>query len=287
MNDLPVHVIETGRLTGNHTFLRAAGWSSLLRRRRDFEFPVYSFIVEHPDGHIAIDTGLSADVKAPRPALQRRFVPSPTETEEIGPRMRAIGLRPEDVRQVVLTHLDWDHAGGLAHFPNAEVLVHRPEWDYSRTVFGRQRYEPALWPTDFAPTIYDLGREPYGPFAESKTVTADGTVRIVPLPGHTVGQVGVIVGIGDFRLLFCADHVLRQDWFVEDYAAGRLLGLGIWNSKLAVETSRRIHRFMSDVPTVLVPSHDEEAPDRIATMEPPVARTEALCSRGGERVGRR
>ena len=41
---------ETGRLTGNETFLRSEGWSSLVRRRHDYEFPAYSFVVEHPDG---------------------------------------------------------------------------------------------------------------------------------------------------------------------------------------------------------------------------------------------
>lgn len=169
---------------------------------------------------------------------------------------------------VVLTHLDWDHAGGLAQFPAAEILVHRPEWQFAATFLGRQRYEPGLWPIDFEPRIYDLEPEPYGPFPSSKAITADGALRIVPLPGHSIGQVGVIARDGDVRLLFCADHLLRQDWFLEDYKAGRLLGLGAFHPKLAVQTSRRIYQLMSDVPTVLVPSHDDEAPDRLAMLEP-------------------
>jgi N-acyl homoserine lactone hydrolase len=276
MSELRVHVIETGRLVGNRSFLRGDGWSSLFRRPQDLEFPAYSFIVEHPDGHIAIDTGLSARARAPRPRLQRRFVPRPGAAEEVGSRMRAIGLRPEDVRTVVLTHLDWDHAGGLAHFPAAEILVHRPEWEFAATFLGMQRYEPRLWPVGFAPTLYDLDPEPYGPFPNSRVITADGAMRIVPLPGHSIGQVGVIARMGDVRLLFCADHVLRQDWFLEDYGAGRLLGLGIFHPQLAVQTSRRIHQFVSDVPTVLIPSHDDEVPDRLAAMEPVSARQPAV-----------
>ena len=62
-----VHVIQTGRLIGNKTFLRGSGWSSLLRRREPFDFPVYSYIVEHPDGHIAIDTGLGTTVACRAP----------------------------------------------------------------------------------------------------------------------------------------------------------------------------------------------------------------------------
>ena len=168
---------------------------------------------------------------------------------------------------MVLTHLDWDHAGGLAHFPEAEVLVHRPEWAFAQTIFGRKRFEPRLWPSGFEPSLYELDAEPWGPFPASKAMTADGAVRVVPLPGHTIGQVGVAVEMDGVRLLFCADHVLRQDWFVEDYAAGRLLGLGIWSRKSAVDTSRRVHGFIEQDSTVLIPSHDDAVPERLASVE--------------------
>jgi N-acyl homoserine lactone hydrolase len=182
--------------------------------------------VEHPDGLIAIDAGLARGVRVPR--AQRRFAPTPAvkAEEEIGPQMRARGLSPGDVRLVVLTHLDWDHVGGVRHFPLAQVLVHRPEREAAATFRGRQRYQTRRWPTGFAPTIYDLDPEPYGPFPAGRAVTADGDVRIVPIPGHSAGQVGVAVERAGAALLFSADHMLRQDWFVEDPAAGRL---GIWH----------------------------------------------------------
>ena len=60
-----VHVIQTGSIVANKTFLRGQGWSSLLRRREDYRFPSYSFILEHPEGLIAIDTGLTARVRIP------------------------------------------------------------------------------------------------------------------------------------------------------------------------------------------------------------------------------
>lgn len=263
-----IHVVETGRLVGNETFMRGERWSSLLRPRRNVEFPVYSFVIEHPDGPIAIDTGVGAQARSPRPLHQRRFVPDPIKRRAIGPAMRATGFDPADVRRVVITHLDWDHAGGLAHFPNAEILVHRPEHESASTRAGRWRYEPRLWPESFRPTVFDLDPDPYGPFPASKALTDDGSVRIVPLPGHSVGQIGVIVRSGNVRLLLVADHILRQDWFVEDYASGRLLGLGIFNAADARETSRRIRELADSAPTVLVPSHDDEVPARLAAMEP-------------------
>lgn len=264
-----VHVIQTGSLVGNKTVMRGEGWSSVLRRRDPYEFPAFSYIIEHPEGQIAIDTGMSARVRVPR--VQRMIsVPSPVIVpgEEIGPQMRAKGLPIEEVRRVIVTHLDWDHAGGLEYFPNAEILVHRPERAFASKFMGKVRYQPKLWPSRFDPTLYDLDPEPYGPFPESKALTESGDVRLVPIPGHSIGQIGVIVQTGGAALFFVADHMLRQDWFVEDYATDRLLGLGtLFFPKLAAETSRRIHRFLEEVPTVLLPSHDAEAPARLAAME--------------------
>jgi N-acyl homoserine lactone hydrolase len=264
-----VHVIQTGRLAGNETVMRGHGWSSVFRRRKPYEFPVFSFIVEHPEGHIAIDTGLTTRVRLP--VSQRLIAPSPmiADGEEIDDQMRAKGLRTEDVRRVVLTHLDWDHTGGLGYFPKAEILVHRPEHRFAQKFMGRWRYRPKLWPSWLDPRLYDLDAEPYGPFAESKRLTEDGEVRLVPIPGHSIGQVGVIVQTGDVSLFFAADHVLRQDWFIEDYQAGRLGMLGaLFFPKLAVETSRKIRQLLDEMPTVFLPSHDADAPARLAALEP-------------------
>lgn len=111
-----VHVIETGRLVANKTFLRGEGFASLLRRVELFEFPALAYVIEHPEGLTVVDTGLGTHI--PKPRTVRGFPPTPATTpeQEIGPQMRQRGLDPEDVRRVVITHLDWDHTGGLRHF---------------------------------------------------------------------------------------------------------------------------------------------------------------------------
>jgi glyoxylase-like metal-dependent hydrolase (beta-lactamase superfamily II) len=263
-----VHVIQTGRLVGNETFLRGQGWGSMFRAARPYEFPALCYILEHPDGHIAVDTGLTSKVRTPR--IARRFVPTAiaTKSDEVGPQMRAKGLDPDDVRLVIVSHLDWDHVGGVGHFPNAEVLVHRPEFEFAKTLPGKVRYQPKLWPRTFDPALYDLDPDPYGPFETSKTLTDRGDVRIVPIPGHSIAQVGVIVRSRGPALFFGADHMLRQDWFLEDLRAGRLVQLGLFYREQAIDTSRRIARFMEQTPTVLLPSHDAEAAARLAAREP-------------------
>jgi glyoxylase-like metal-dependent hydrolase (beta-lactamase superfamily II) len=262
-----VHAITTGRLMANRTFLRGEGFGSLLRRVEPFEFPVLAYVIEHADGLIVVDTGLGTHVTRPRSF--RGFPPAPATSEEleIGPQMRARGLDPAEVGLVVLTHLDWDHTGGLGHFPHAEVLVHRPEHDFARTRPGRFRCRPSLWPHAFAPTVYDLDREPYGPFPESRAITGSGDLRVVPIAGHSPGQVAVAYDTDAVTLLFAGDHALRADWFAEDLAADRLVMLGPYAKRDARETSRRLRELAHERPIVLLPAHDADAPERLARRE--------------------
>lgn len=269
---MKIHVFETGRLRSNQTFLRAQGWASgLLRRRVDVEFPVYSFVVEHPEGMFAIDTGLGRRVHVPR--WQQRFVPTVVSGPvAMGDAMRERGLDPAAVSRVILTHLDWDHVGGVSCFPRAEVLVHRREYESATGRLGGVRYQPRLWPAGFSPALYELEPDAFGPFPTSLRLTDRGDVRVIPLPGHSAGQVGVVVSTGDTTLVFAADHLLRQDWFLDDYAAGRLLGLGIFHPRDARETSRRLHRLTQVTGAVLLPSHDSEVPARLAAATSAAAR---------------
>ncbi len=152
--------------------------------------------------------------------------------------------------------------------PGARILVHRPELEFATTRRGRLRYQARLWPQGPALEAYDLEPEPIGPFPASRRLTEDGSVVLVPLAGHSIGQVGVIVRLGDVSVLLAADHVLRQDWFLEDHARGELRGLGAFHPRAAEETSRRVWRYAEQAPTVLVPSHDADAPARLEAMRP-------------------
>lgn len=271
MSSMRIHVVQTGTITGSEKFMRAAKRSEILGALltgRTFEFPVYAFVIEHDDGHIVVDTGLSSRAKKLPPPLSRLLQLNPIRAEEeIGPAMRAKGLRPEDVRLVIPTHLDVDHAGGVGHFPNAEVIVHRPEYDFHKTLLGRFRYQPQNWPASFAPKVYDLDPDPYGPFQTSKHVTRD--IRLVPIPGHSIAQVGVVLDRQGTRVFFGADHVLRSDWFVEDYTSGRHMMLGMmFAPNQAIDTTRRIAEFIRAYPTILVPTHDAEAAKNLAANEP-------------------
>lgn len=156
----------------------------------------HCLLVEEPDGLTLVDTGFgTGDVADPR-RLGRPFRAAvgaaldPAETAVA--QLTALDFAVDDVRRIVLTHLDLDHAGGLGDFPRAEVHVHADELAAARqpTVRERPRYVPAQWAhgPSWVSHRPDAGESWFG--FDAVSVIDDGLV-IVPLHGHTRGHAGV------------------------------------------------------------------------------------------------
>jgi N-acyl homoserine lactone hydrolase len=165
----------------------------------DDTLPVNAFAVEHPDGVCLFDTGQTAAATHPGyfPGWQpwfrlARFELGPED--EAASQLERLGLRPSDVRWVVLSHLHTDHAGGLAPFVAAEVLVARTEWQAAQGLSGRVRgYLPQYWPAGLVPTLVDFDGPALGPFAGSHDIAGDASLLLVPTPGHTRGHAALLV----------------------------------------------------------------------------------------------
>jgi glyoxylase-like metal-dependent hydrolase (beta-lactamase superfamily II) len=147
---MKIHAIQTGTVALTTAWREGVGHG---RRRllnaivdRDWTetLPIYAFAIEHPEGVIVVDTGEDARASAPgyfagwHPGL-RAFREQVAPEQEIGPQLQRLGIQPGDVRWVVLTHLHTDHAGGLHHFPDNEIVVTRTELEYGSGLRGRLR----------------------------------------------------------------------------------------------------------------------------------------------------
>src|SRR5690606_2563943 len=113
----------------------------------------HCILVESNDGLVLVDTGLGTrDVADPRSRLSWFFLSllSPDFRQEmtaVHP-IRQLGFAPSDVRHILLTHLDFDHAGGLDDFPQATVHLLAAEREHAeaqRTWLDRQRFRPQQW----------------------------------------------------------------------------------------------------------------------------------------------
>lgn len=159
--------------------------------------------VETDDGLVLVDTGFGlADCAHPRTRLSRFFLAllSPEFREEMTAirQLERLGFRPDDVRHVVLTHLDFDHAGGLDDFPQARVHMLQRERDYAllqKTWMDRQRFRPQQWGTQPNWSVYQpqAGERWFGFEAVRQLAGLPPEILMVPLPGHTFGHAGVAI----------------------------------------------------------------------------------------------
>ncbi|MFB9909180.1 MBL fold metallo-hydrolase [Allokutzneria oryzae] len=178
------------------------------------EMVCHCLLIETGDGLVLVDTGVGAhDIAAPAESLTSEFLkitrPSLRHEETAVAQVRALGHRPEDVRHIVLTHLDLDHAGGLRDFPWAKVHVHADELAVATaqaTHRDRRRFRAAQWSHGPDWASYHPGGDRWFGFEAVRGLTGlPEDILFVPLAGHTRGHSGVAVRDGSRWLLHAGD----------------------------------------------------------------------------------
>jgi N-acyl homoserine lactone hydrolase len=271
---MKVHAIQTGSVRIKNAQVEGRG-HGLSRRLAGFVdrtwtdwLPTYAWVIDHPEGVMVVDTGQGMHLletgKSLHPYVRWEVGFRIEREEEIGPQLRALGIGPRDVKRVILTHLHMDHDGGLAHFPQSQILVARGELALARGWAGRMRgYLPNRWPSWFDPTPLDLPAEAFGPFAASRRLTEAGDVIAVSTSGHTADHISVVVEDGDATLFLAGDTSYNEGLML----AGKVDGVSA-SDAIAGATLAAIGRFARDRPTVYLPTHDPLSAARLANRQP-------------------
>jgi glyoxylase-like metal-dependent hydrolase (beta-lactamase superfamily II) len=172
----------------------------------------HCLLVEGAEGLVLVDTGFGLDdIRNPR-QLGRLFTaivrPRLDVAEAAITQIRELGFEPQDVRHIVTTHLDLDHAGGLPDFPDAEVHLLGLELDAALEPSWRDRprYVAAHWAHGPRWVTHSVGGDSWHGFDSVRILPgSDAEILLVPLIGHSHGHTGVAIRDGDGWLLHCGD----------------------------------------------------------------------------------
>jgi glyoxylase-like metal-dependent hydrolase (beta-lactamase superfamily II) len=177
----------------------------------------HCLLIEAGEGLVLVDTGYgTGDIRTPkrlgpsRHLLGARLDPMQTAVAQV----RALGHDPADVRDILVTHLDLDHAGGLGDFPDATVHVHATELAAARArkTDARLRYRTAHWahgPRWEEHTAVD--GEAWNGFPRVRLLEGlDVEIAMIPMHGHTEGHSGFAIDTGDGWLLHAGDAYLQE-----------------------------------------------------------------------------
>jgi len=178
----------------------------------------HCLLIEGDGELVLVDTGLGLDdVRKPRQlgAPFRALVRPRLDAGETAiAQVRELGLQPGDVRHIITTHLDLDHAGGLPDFPHAEVHLLGRELSAALhpSLRERARYVAAHWAHSPRWVEHESAGERWLGFDSVRILPgSDAEILLVPLPGHTHGHTGVAIRQGDGWLLHCGDAYFHHE----------------------------------------------------------------------------
>lgn len=205
----------------------------------------HCWLIESDDGLVLVDTGFGTEDLAHlgRLGLMRYLLaPRSARHETALAKVEALGFSRADVRHIIPTHLDLDHAGGLPDFPDATVHVFAAEHRLATqpgNLQDRVRYRRAHFAHGPRWDLRDEDGEPWFGFEGVRAIDRNEEILLIPLIGHTLGHCGVAVRReGGGWLLHAGDAYFSRGDLETPPACP--LGLRVFQRLAAVDNRQRL-----------------------------------------------
>ena len=246
----------------------------VLTSRSWIALPLSYFLIEHRDGPVLFDAGIDPAIAYDpsyissalgRLLFRRIFRVHVSREDRLDKALAKAGFAASDIRIAVFSHLHFDHVGGIAHIPQARLLVSEREWaqlakphpEREWTLKEHIEIPGAQWqPFAFHPTEDPL----FEGFAGIYDVAGDGSMILLPTPGHTPGSLSMLIRRDGWApILLVGDLTSEARLLDEDRVAGT-------GNPITLRASFAMVRQLKDrLPgLVVVPSHDFSAANDIA-----------------------
>jgi glyoxylase-like metal-dependent hydrolase (beta-lactamase superfamily II) len=271
MSTVKVSIFTAGYCTcPEHIALSGGRWS-------DIRFPAMFVMFEHERyGAMLYDTGYSYrffdETRRLPNRLYRMLTPVTMREEQLAVnQLAARGVRPGDITRVFISHFHADHVAALGDFPNAQFVFLPQAYDAVKRLHGlgalKHAYLPGLIPDDFVERANPLAVSilkplpaEFRPFSVGFDLLGDESLLAVELPGHAVGQMGLIARGGDGTIdFFVADAAWLRRSVVENLPPHWIANLLFPDPRAYRATLAGMHTLHVNCPGVrIIPSHCAE-----------------------------
>jgi N-acyl homoserine lactone hydrolase len=220
-------------------------------------------LIRHPRAVFLYDTGLCSDIHdylSGRSFFFRQTLAHFTLEQSISSHLRRHGLTPAQLDFVLLSHLHWDHVSGVPDLPGVTLRINRVEYEAARNGLFEQEKGLVRELLDNNPVeLFDCAGPTYEGFRSSHDLLGDGSLMLLPLPGHTAGHTGLLINRANGPRVFLLGDAA---WVAPNYQRPATMHPFLWSRVTADDATARqtliqVHQFSLLHPEIaLIAMHD-------------------------------